>query len=154
MPKENVVKLWHGGIPTAPDVDRLMELEFKPGDAIGYGQVESVIREKRGSSRFRTVTDAWRKRLFRERSLQVVAEGGMFHGLTPSEALSYAIKDLNRVGRAARRTTVRAGVIDVHRLSREEQERHMLVRRHSAALLGHTQDVCKAIAPPAPVTKR
>lgn len=56
------------GIPTGPDVDRLMQAFGVPqeGTVITWLEVEAAIGSNRDSSRFQTVLQAWRWRLEKE----------------------------------------------------------------------------------------
>jgi hypothetical protein len=131
-----------------------MGLDLNPGDKLGYGQIETVIEVLRSETRFRTVTTAWRKRLFRERGMEVKAEGGMFIGLLAGQALSSGVASVNRIAFAAGRTTRRLEVIDSAHLTADERERHMLARREVAALHGYARSVCNTISPPKALTDR
>ena len=64
-----------GGHPTEPEVRMLMEKypSLSSGDAISYADVESVIGVKRISHRYRTITGAWRKRMYREFNITIGA---------------------------------------------------------------------------------
>lgn len=75
-------------VPTEPEVKSLLEAfpEIEVGRVIPYAEVEQVIRTRRGSSRWSTVTGAWRRRLCTERNfiLAVVAGEG-FKRLSESD---------------------------------------------------------------------
>ena len=57
--------IFGGGVPTAPDVDRLAAHFNVPaiGTVIRYDEIAKVIGTGVGESRFKTVFGAWRKRL-------------------------------------------------------------------------------------------
>lgn len=147
-------KLFRGGVPTRPDVDLLMKISVEPGTRIDYATIEDMLGIVRGSSRFRTVTQAWRRRLFREQRLQVEADGAAFVVLTAAQAVSAAATRLHRVGRAAGRTVVRVEAIDPRELDDGDQKRHFLLRRHAAAALDAVSEACRAIAPPRAISGR
>lgn len=60
-----------GGVPTAPDVQKLIDQLGVPevGTLIAYDTLAGVIRSHPDSSRFISVITAWRKRLDREHNV-------------------------------------------------------------------------------------
>lgn len=141
-------KLFYGGIPTGPDVERLMMLDISPGDSIEYAVIENTISVSRKDSRFYTVTRVWREQLLRDRRLHVVPCGGAFRALTPNEAISERIRGMHRIGRAAGREVRKVELIDLHALSDNELYQHRLIQRSARALLAAAQKACERIAPP------
>jgi len=144
--------VFRGGMSTKPDVDKLMQIELAPGSSIGYDDIERLLGIDMHSSRFRTITNVWRNRVFRETGAQIEADGGSFRVLTPGEAVSMGVKRLTRVRRATARTVVRIDAIDTAQLSDADKQRHALVRRHAAAALDATKAACRAVAAPAAVS--
>jgi hypothetical protein len=67
--------MFFGGIPTAPDVEKLVEKFGVPavGLLISYAEVTAVIREEKESFRFKSITTAWRKLLYNEHNLVLKA---------------------------------------------------------------------------------
>jgi len=65
-------------VPTEPDVKRLMEAfpDIQPDVLIPYADVERVANIKLGTSRWRSVTVAWRRRLYREQNFRLDAVAG------------------------------------------------------------------------------
>ena len=59
--------LYFGGIPTEPDVKKLMEAypeeSLIPGTEIPYSGVDAIIGVEYGNGRWQGVTNAWRKRV-------------------------------------------------------------------------------------------
>lgn len=81
-------KMFFGGIPTEPDVKRLLAAfpEIVPDALIPYESVEKVLGTTRPTGRFRTITTAWRKRLEREQNFILVAVAGQgFRRLTEQD---------------------------------------------------------------------
>ena len=79
-----------GGKPVEPDVKLLMEAFAKPqpGTEISHAAVEAVIECKRGTPRYRTVTTAWRERLFTDDNLRLASKiGEGFRSLLPDERI-------------------------------------------------------------------
>jgi hypothetical protein len=64
-----------GGIPTEPDVKRLRDEVGTPvvGVLVEYKIIEEALGNKKGSHRFASVVGAWRKELYREHNLLMVA---------------------------------------------------------------------------------
>lgn len=146
-------KIFLGGVPTGPDVDRLLkEIEARPGVEVSYETVERLIGAKRTDNRFRSVTNSWRKRIFREKALEIKAEGGRFLILTPDEALSSGISAFHKVGRALGRTSVRVAVINEAELAPARAETKRLMQREIDAVTDATRRAVKAIAAPKPVS--
>jgi len=77
-----------GGVPTAPDVARLMEsIPIEPGTQVTHKAVMDVIGITNGANRFKTITSAWRKHIFRTMSLDSTNTNGVFEFLKAKEAL-------------------------------------------------------------------
>lgn len=122
-------RIFRGGVPTGPDVALLMALDPQPGASVSYEEIEAAIGCDHNSPRFRTVTTAWRKRLFHERLLQSVAQGGAFLFLTPEQAHDRAVFGFARLGRATGRVLVKAEAIDRRELPEAKARQHDLLRR-------------------------
>ncbi len=99
MSEETKSNLFFGGIPTAPDVDALIQ-EFevpKVGTLISYSNVSKVIGVLKDKSRFKTVTGVWRKHLYAEYNIYMKAimnEG--FMAMSPSERITFGSKGMKR----------------------------------------------------------
>src|SRR5262245_53413982 len=102
-------KPYFGGIPTEPDVRRLMDRFCAPEPGvIPHEEIEKEIREESDSSRYRTIVSAWRRRLRREHNIDTSAEPG--HGiriLTEPERVDVSKRDLGRGVRGIVRSHVR-----------------------------------------------
>jgi hypothetical protein len=145
-------RLFFPGVPTTMDVNRLMELDVQPGTIVSYEQVTAVIGISNSVHRFRTVTNAWRRRLFRERLLQSSAEGGAFHFLTADAAHQKGRGGLTRVGRASGRLRTAVAAVDSAALTTPELvSRHNLLRRETEAIHEAAQKSARALAAPLPV---
>lgn len=96
---------WQEGLPTKPDVDLLLKTwpEPKIGDRFEYETVETLLRHVRGSSRFKSITAQWRKRLH-ERGFVIECEAGAAFFVATAEQVSAATYGtLKFIGRKARR---------------------------------------------------
>lgn len=71
-------KLFLGGVPTKPDVDRLRQVFGVPevGNLIRYDAIEDAIGCKRQSDRFKTVVWAWRRAMKSEHRVIMAADPG------------------------------------------------------------------------------
>lgn len=146
-------KMFLGGVPTGPEVDRLIkEIEARPGVEVTYQEVERITGIRQRDNRFRSVTSAWRKRVFRERAIQVKAEGGRFVMLTPDEALTNGIVSFHKIGRALGRTSVRISVINEAELTPARADTKRLMQREIEVVTDAARRAAKVIAGPAPVS--
>jgi hypothetical protein len=143
-------KLFRGGVPTGSDVDKLMKLDPQPGVTIPYETVEREIGLDQRASRFRTVTTAWRRRLFRERMLQSTAEAGAFRFLTAEEAHANSLTGFTRLGKATGRVVARAEAVDTRDLPDGTREKHLLLKRELHMVREQMARSVRAIEPPKP----
>lgn len=144
--------IFKAGIPTGMDVRKLIEtFVVEAGTVVTYEQVAAAIGVEERTGRFRTVTTAWRKRVFADKLLRSIAEGGTFRFLTADDAHDLGRRDLKRIGRAAGRLATHVEVIDMATLTGARRDGHNLLRRESAALLDAARRGQKAISAPQPV---
>lgn len=145
-------RMFLGGVPTGPEVDRLIkEIEARAGVEVTYEQVERITGVRQRENRFRSVTAAWRKRMFREKGIEVKAEGGRFLMLTPDEALSSGISSFHKAGRALGRTSIKISVINETELAPARAETKRLLQRELDVVTDAARRAAKAIAAPKPV---
>lgn len=122
--------VYFGGIPTEPDIKRLTEAfkvqEMNPGDTIDYEEVAIVIGQAVKSSRFRSVTTAWRKRVENDFSIIIGCSPDplkkSFCILSESEKVDLSGKKLRSAVRLARRSYKIASFVDVKKLNEEEKK--------------------------------
>ena len=145
--------VFFGGVPTKREVDLLMEnVDATPGSAVSYEKVARLIEVKANTSRFRTVTNVWRRRLFREHLIQTTAYGGAFHFLSADEAHDTGLRDMHRVGRSTGRLRTRIEAVHITELSEPRRDKHHLMRREMMAVHEAFQKSAKALAEPKPVS--
>lgn len=105
------------GIPTDPDVRKLMEAFGKPSDG----------------ARYRTVTTAWRKKLHREHNIIVLADPGVgFKVATPDERVESGHSKMRTGQRITKRAFQVIGSTDLARVTpenRAQAERDMRVAK-------------------------
>jgi len=124
-------------VPTAPDVRRLVDAYGVPtiGTLYTHDEIEGVIKESRTSSRYRTVTLAWRRQIEREHDIILGAEPGQgFVALRPEERIDYSGRKLKTGVRAVRRAGRVVSTTDTSKLTREQVERADHVRRVAGAV--------------------
>jgi len=91
-------KVFFAGIPTKIDVNRLLEMwpmkDMKAGDIYEYSDIAEIIGVSVKSTRFRTVTNAWRNHVERETGARIIPDGTgtVFKVLSEPEKLE-AVKD-------------------------------------------------------------
>jgi hypothetical protein len=150
--EDTMGKIFAGGIPTLSDVENLMAaFPIESGSVVSYSSVEFIIQNPYGSHRFGTVTDAWRKRVFRESGIDSEAAGGEFRFLTPDESVTVRSKIFHRIGRAVRRNYVKVAAINAIELSEQKQKEHSLLMRENGAILAQMQQSEKVIRGPGSV---
>jgi|SRR5262245_51813122 len=130
------------------------------GREITHEQLEAVLHESRVTSRYRRVTEKWRKRLLVERSVWLdgmCAGGRGFIALTPDEMVRFSNRGVRAAGRKIRRMLHIAAVPADVALSED-------VRRYRALLMvamekiaqehqGTLRAVSKALAPQKPLPR-
>lgn len=142
-----------GGLPTDIDVKRLLEAfpSISPGFVITYTEVSLVIGVTHGSTRFRTVTNAWRKRLLRVDNFVLEAIAGQgFRRRTELERSqkdrSGWRRDQNRAARKVRDMTR----VDTVEFDERERKSHDHAKHVLQAHIEHTSTTVRQLAPPAP----
>ncbi len=127
------------GIPTEPDVNRLVEVFGTPiqGTVISYQEIEKIIQAKRGDNRFRSVTSAWRRRLFRTHNLLIGTRPNIGFVCLDNSARVVFSSTKNKSGmRFIRRAGTVAGLTEAEGLTPELlKARDHLVRVASAITL-------------------
>jgi hypothetical protein len=130
-------RIFDAGLPTEPDVDRLIkELGIpKEGKLLPFAAVAGVIQTEIWSTRFKTVTTAWRKRLWNEYDVHIRCDPGRgFVAGSPTDRITDASgqykSGLRRIGRSGRL----AASADESRLSASDKRvrEHLM---HSASAL-------------------
>jgi hypothetical protein len=129
-------RVYFGGLPTEVDVRALWERFGVPveGQAIPYADVEAVCKSKHGTHRHQTVTTAWRRRLFREHNVLLVAGQGMYTACDPTRRVEFGATKLRTGARAFRRAHVVVSSTDLGRLSPEQRKQadHILMTTATA----------------------
>lgn len=126
---------WRDGMPTKPDVDALLKAWPEPdvGDLFDYETVAKIIGCDLGSVRFRTVTDAWRRRLY-ENGLVVECEPGKaFYVANADQITAGTYGALNSAARKLRKQRKK---LVVAKIETDEQRSTAI---HQGRLLAETE---------------
>lgn len=137
-------KVFEGGVPTEPDVMALMKAfpvpSLTPGRLIGYDEAAAIFREHRESSRFKTVTNAWRKRLERNHGIVLEAEANQgFRVLDDSGKLRSSIAKVRQGVRATKRGYIRSAHVDRSKLEPGELKQLDHLQMKAGAALAAVQ---------------
>ncbi len=121
--KRNPAELYFRGLPTGTDVRLLTDRFGVPpeGAEIDYSEIADLIGCAPGSVRFRTVTDAWRRKLEREHNSVLLPVGAAFKCADPHERVSHSGSRFRAGLRIALKAGSRAQATDRKRLSPEDQ---------------------------------
>lgn len=125
------------------------------GRVISHGEIENVLRIKRRTSRYLTVTKKWRDVVFNEYHIFLdgrAAHGEGFRALTAEEMVRFGHKTVRLVGRQLRKAIKVAALPDPSELSANSklfQARFMvaveqIMSTHKRVLI----DLSKAMQPP------
>lgn len=131
------VSVFRGGIPTRPDVEKLME-EFPTstltvGRVITYEEIAKVIGTPPRTSRFKTVTGVWRKEV--EQTVNIIMGTHKGQGLvvlSDSGKLGLASDKLASATKMAARATMVATRVEVKNLSDAERETLTKIQKRAA----------------------
>lgn len=96
-----------GGVPTDPEVrrlkDRYADVARLRGTTIPHDDVEELIGVSRHSSRYKTVTDRWRRHVERETGVVISGQGEAigvgFRVLTHAEQVTFGVAQRVGAGR-------------------------------------------------------
>ena len=121
------VSVFRGGMPTGPDVQKLLE-EFPTstltiGRVITYEEISRVIGVPPKTSRFRTITGVWRKEV--ENTVDIIMKphkGQALVILSDSGKLDLASDKYRSATKLAARATVISARIEVKNLTTGERE--------------------------------
>lgn len=144
-------KLFVGGVPTDIDVRALRQKhpEIQPGETVSYKTIAETIRAEVGSSRFRSVTGAWRKQLYRTENIVLEAVAGTgFRRVTEHERSINNVKSWNDKQRSALRRVNDQSRVNTVEFSDRDRKTHDHTIRVLRAHADHTFSTAREIAPP------
>lgn len=149
-------KLFLGGLPTAIDVKRLRETfpDLRPGDEITHERVEAALGIPRTDGRYRTVTSAWRRDLFRLDNVEVGAIVGIgFRVLTAEERVDAGVGRFQQGTRIQGRSLRRMRTIRPSDLDAPHQAKLDHAIRVGASVFQAGQALTKGLDPPKPAAQ-
>ncbi len=121
------VSVFRNGVPTAPDVKKLLDTfpvhSMQEGQILSYDDVARIIGVHIRSSRFKTVTAAWRKTL--EQTTKIVLKtlsGRGFMVATDRSKLDMAVSKYNTATKMMTKAVVITTKIDTAKLDSSERE--------------------------------
>ena len=122
---------WQDGLPTAPDVTMLQKQwpELKVGDRIEYEEIAALLGIQVRSNRFKSVTDAWRKRELEAGRVIECEIGAAFYVATCEQVSAKTYVVLKTIGRKAKRHRRHLSV------QRPENELQRATVEHQARLM-------------------
>ena len=138
-------KLYFGGIPTEPDVNRLIDAfsvdDLKPGTQISYNETARIINQKVRTYRWKTVTTSWRKKLENDYNIILVCipESQAFEVLTEPGKVKLSRSKLRSSVRLARRSIDVSGRVNLKALSDEERKAHDFNCNKASAVIASGQ---------------
>lgn len=141
--------LFLGGVPTEPDVKKLIEAfpTLKPDDVVTHEEIAAIIGDTHRSSRFRTVVEAWRRALLKLHNIDTKAIRGVgYQVLQPMDRISASIKDYGAGTRKIVRSVGRARRVEMEKLTLEQQRVGEHAIRHMEATADHARRASKEIA--------
>jgi len=129
------MSVFFSGVPTEPDIKKIMEkyphTKMEPGQQIGYEEIGTLLGIDKKSSRFRTITNRWRKLMQSKFGIVIdTIPGEGFKVLTECEKVGLGSKKLVSAGNMAKKAYYVFSVTDVKQLddqSRKEYD-HSLKR--------------------------
>lgn len=145
------MKLMMFGIPTGPDVRKLEDAFGKPlaGAEVSHEQIEEVLGVKRTTSRYKTVTLAWRKQLRTQHNIDLEAVPGTgFRSLTDAERVGAGVKGARAGVKKVVRSVKRSDAVVTEDAGL--QTKQAVLRRLSLAMTDEFNRSMKSIEPPRP----
>lgn len=150
----NRTSVFRGGIPSGPDVEKLMKAFGVPDPGIiTHDSIEKIIDQQKETYRYVSVVMAWRKKLFREYNVHVVGERGVgYRILSEPERVDFARHGLAKNAKHVMRQHQAALLINIGKLDEVARKKHDHVMRASAAMANAVQnterELTNALRPP------
>lgn len=141
------------GVPTRADVEQLMKAFGLPaaGVVITYAEVEEAGHIRYGTDRWRTVTDAWRKRLLREHRIMLVCENKSFLVADDDrKSVCSSSKFKTGVRSLARSRVIDSVYTDRDKLTAQNQKAYDHRMMTTATMLQHERDLRRRTLPDMP----
>jgi hypothetical protein len=141
---------YFGGVPTAPQVRKLMEWakDSAPGDSLELSAIAELTGEDVRSNRFRTIVDVFRRALLRDRNFvtERIAGMGTIRILLDSERTGFGARGIRQGSRKVHRSVGVIAATPTERLTDAERDTNFHVRRLGEAIVATTRTAMKEIA--------
>lgn len=132
--------LFRIGIPTDVDVRKIREAfpdtALTPGTTIPYATICKLIHvadHKQG--RYASVTQAWRKAIFRESGILLKAQNGMYTVCDNADKAQLSIDKTKSAARFTRKSIVIGKLVDRNALSEDQLKRFDCAQRYNNSVL-------------------
>jgi hypothetical protein len=131
---------WQTGLPTGPDVTMIRRRwpDLKAGDRIEYCEIADLIRIEVGSSRWKTVTQAWRRRELDDGRVIKSEPCKAFVVANAEAIIDHTYSTLKHISRSARRQLVHLMTV------RDTDSQTRVVVDHHARLMHAVEQDAKA----------
>lgn len=132
-------KVFFGGVPTDPEVQRLKDTYAIPevGQVISYDEVAAVIGCDRKGARFKTVTLRWRSQMERDYGIIIGVRRGIgFVVLNPREKVGLSASKLEAGIKSIKRSNKVVSMVDRAELTDVEKHVADHIARVTSALTG------------------
>jgi hypothetical protein len=143
--------IFPGGLPTEPELAKLDAafLPVKtPGFVIKHEEFEAVIGSKRATPRYRTVLEAWRRRILKHHNhITGPVRGVGIKFLLPDEQSEKVCDQFGQGMRKVKRAHALSFRTDVARMSPEYRRSNEHVQRVTSALILHAATAAKELPP-------
>ena len=120
-------------------LERMSDL-LPDGSVVQHAQIESLLSLRRGESRYKTVTNRWRRTIFDERGIYLdgmTAMGEGYRALTPDEMIRFANRRVRTTGRALKKALAIASA------PRDDEITDGNLRAYRARLVGAVAEIAK-----------
>jgi hypothetical protein len=150
MSLENI----RNGQSTRPDVELLMKAFpslRRDGSVVAHEEIAKIIGHQHGTTRYRTVVEAWKKAVFREYGIVLdgrLAVGEGFYPLKPAEHNQYAKRQTKTVHRRIRFAAAVVGVVPDEELTTPQRLERDHIALHLTTVEQSVSGARKAIASP------
>ena len=137
------MSVFQRGLPTDLDIKRLREVfpdnELLPGKIIEYSQIAVTIGIQTSTSRFKTVTKAWRDKMELESGIILVPVNGQkkYRVCDDADKASLSISKSNTAGRYAKRAIQIGNQVNRKNLTEDQLKRFDCNQRFAAAVVGY-----------------
>ena len=133
------MSLFRIGLPTGVDVkrlrDRYPDSTLTPGISITYAEVCAIIGvHSENDGRFKSVTNAWRKKLMSESGIILKAQEQKFTVCGEPEKAQLSVDKTKMAARAVRRSTIIGKLVDRKALSEDQLKRFDFSQRFNSAV--------------------